>query len=102
MLTGRRSSWAASAVARLDEIGDESVDESHGYGDEAMADLVRQELREDAATTDLEIRVVVRDGVVHLHGTVTDLDDADAAEEVASRIPGVREVSEELDVLTAD
>jgi len=46
--------------------------------------------------------VVVRDGVVHLHGTVTDLDDADAAEEVASRIPGVREVREELDVLTAD
>jgi osmotically-inducible protein OsmY len=85
-----------------DEVGDTAEDESHGYGDEALADLIRQELREDAATTDLQIRVLVRNGVVHLHGSVPDLDDADAAEEVASRVPGVREVREELDVLTAD
>ena len=68
------------------------------FGDEAIADAVREALRADAATTDLEIRVVVRDRVVHLHGAVPLLDDADAAEDVASRVAGVREVLEELDV----
>lgn len=67
-------------------------------GDEAIADAVRQELAEDAATTDLNIVVAVRNGVVHLRGQVSDLDDVDNAEEVASRVPGVREVVEELEV----
>jgi osmotically-inducible protein OsmY len=68
-------------------------------GDEALADAVRRELAEDAATTDLTITVVVRNGVVHLRGAVPDLDDADNAEAVAARVPGVVEVLEELDVL---
>jgi osmotically-inducible protein OsmY len=68
-------------------------------GDEALADAVRRELAEDAATTDLTITVVVRNGVVHLLGAVPDLDDADNAEAVAARVPGVVEVLEELDVL---
>jgi osmotically-inducible protein OsmY len=67
-------------------------------GDEALADAVRRELAEDAATTDLEIVVAVRNGVAHLRGLVPDLDDADNAESVASRVPGIREVVEELDV----
>ena len=70
----------------------------HAYGDEAIADAVRRELREDAATTELHIRVAVRNGVVHLHGTVPGPEDADAAEEVASRVTGVREVVEGLNV----
>ncbi len=41
---------------------------------------------------------MVRNGVVHLRGRVADLDDADNAEAVASRVPGIREVVEELDV----
>lgn len=67
-------------------------------GDEAIADAVRRELREDAATTDLEIDVSVEHGVVRLRGTVPYLDDADNAEAVAARVPGVREVIEELEV----
>jgi osmotically-inducible protein OsmY len=67
-------------------------------GDEALADAVRRELAEDSATTDLTIFVAVRNGVVHLRGRVEDLDDADNAESVASRVPGIREVVEELDV----
>ena len=67
-------------------------------GDEALADAVRRELAEDAATTDLEIVVAVRNGVAHLRGRVTDLDDADNAEAVAARVPGIREVVEELEV----
>lgn len=72
--------------------------EDHQPGDEAIADAVRRELREDAETTDLPIRVVVVNGVVHLHGKVSSLEDAEAAEDVASRVPGVREVLEELEL----
>lgn len=68
-------------------------------GDEEIADDVRRELGEDAATTDLhEVRVWVRDGVVYLRGRVGSLVDAEAAEEVAARVPGVEEVREELEV----
>lgn len=68
-------------------------------GDEAIAAAVRRELSEDAATTHLDdIRVAVRNKVVFLRGRVGDLDDAENAEEVAARIPGVEEVREELEV----
>jgi osmotically-inducible protein OsmY len=67
-------------------------------GDEALADAVRRELAEDSATTDLNIFVAVRNGVAHLRGVVPDLDDADNAESVAARVPGIREVVEELEV----
>ena len=65
-------------------------------GDEALADAIRRELREDALTTDLTVRVTVRRGVAYLRGTVPGLDDAENAEEVAGRVPGVREVVERL------
>jgi hypothetical protein len=67
-------------------------------GDEALADAVRRELREDALTTDLAINVIVRRGVVRLRGTVPTLEDAEHAGEVAGRLPGVAEVVEELEV----
>ena len=72
--------------------------EDNQPGDEALADAIRQELREDAATADLSILVAVRRGVAHLRGQVPGPEDAENAEEVASRVPGVREVVEELDV----
>jgi hypothetical protein len=67
-------------------------------GDEAIADAVRDALRQDAATTDLEIHVAVSGGVVRLRGTVADLEDADNAEAVAARVEGVVEVQEQLNV----
>jgi osmotically-inducible protein OsmY len=70
-------------------------------GDEALTDAVRRELREDAATTALELRVVVREGRVRLRGQVADMVDAENAEAVAARVPGVLEVIEELDVQSA-
>ena len=85
----------------LDSIDDVPVERSamdRAPGDEALADAVRRELSEDAATTDLNIVVAVRNGVAHLRGDVPDLDDAENAEAVAARVPGVREVVEELDV----
>jgi osmotically-inducible protein OsmY len=69
-------------------------------GDEAIADAIRQELREDATTTDLRIRVLVRNGVARLRGHVPGSEDAENAEDVASRVPGVVEVVDELEVDT--
>jgi osmotically-inducible protein OsmY len=65
-------------------------------GDEAIRDAVLRELREDSATTALEIEVSVFRGIVTLTGRVDDLEDAESAEEVAGRVPGVVEVIEEL------
>jgi len=67
-------------------------------GDEALTDAVLRELREDAATTDLHLHVVVRNGVAHLRGVVAGLEDAENAEAVAARIPGIVEVVEETTV----
>lgn len=69
-----------------------------GPGDEALADAIRRELCEDSATADLAVEVRVEEGVAYLSGQVSDIDDVENAEEVAGRIPGVREVVEELEV----
>jgi hyperosmotically inducible protein len=69
-------------------------------GDEAIADTIRQELAEDATTTALHVEVEVRQGTAFLRGEVEGLEDADNAEAVASRVPGVREVREQLRVRT--
>ena len=67
-------------------------------GDEAIRDAVLRELREDSATTDLEIEVDVEGGRVVLLGRVPYVEDVESAEEVAARVPGVGEVEERLDV----
>jgi osmotically-inducible protein OsmY len=82
--------------------GDSVTVETSSLGDRlsdgSIAAAIRQELREDASTTDLEIHVSVEGGVAELRGTVTSLDDAENAEAVASRVPGVVEVKENLKV----
>jgi hypothetical protein len=70
------------------------------YGDEEITSMVRRELREDAATTDFDIEVETRSGVVFLRGGVETLDDAENVEAVASRVPGVVDVREELEVIS--
>lgn len=67
-------------------------------GDEDIREQVVKALRSDAATIDLVIDVIVRNGVVRLRGRVPTLDDAESAEEVAARVPTVLEVIEELEV----
>jgi hypothetical protein len=71
---------------------------SGGTPDEALADLVRRELVEDAATTDLEVDVEVEDGIAYLRGRVDDLVDSDNALAVAGRVPGVVDVVDELTI----
>jgi osmotically-inducible protein OsmY len=72
--------------------------ETRGPGDEAIADAVRRELSEDAATTDLDVDVDVDDGIVRLSGRVPELVDAENAESVAGRVSGVDQVIDDLEV----
>ncbi len=87
--------WAPSADSDQ-EVAASAEDTQPG--DEALAEAITRELREDAATTELRIHVRVERGVAFLYGRVPDLADAENAEAVASRVPGVREVVELLDV----
>jgi hypothetical protein len=87
--------WSPDSMADQ-EIPASTLDNQPG--DEALADAITRELREDASTTQLTIDVQVDRGVARLRGRVTDLTDAENAESVASRVPGVRDVIEELDV----
>lgn len=86
------------STSSMDEIEVERSALDGAYGDEAIRDAVLRELREDAATTDLELDVEVSEGRVSLRGTVPLLEAAESAEEVAARVPGVVEVEELLEV----
>jgi len=82
-----------------DEYPDQSATTALGDappGDEDLREEVVAALQADAATTELVIEVEVRNGTVYLRGEVQTLDDSELAEEVASRVPGVRAVVEEL------
>ena len=67
-------------------------------GDDQIHAAVVRELREDAMTTDLDLRVDVREGTVYLRGRVPTLDDSEAALEVASRVEGVGNVKDMIEV----
>jgi osmotically-inducible protein OsmY len=66
--------------------------------DRLLAQTIRRQLKADAATCDLLVRVSVRRGVVHCHACVANLADAENMEAVMQRIPGVRGLVEELDL----
>ena len=68
------------------------------FGDEALTEAILQELHADAATSGLDVDVVVKHRVAHLRGSVTDVEDAENAEEVASRLPQLVEVIDELEL----
>ncbi len=84
------------AASSDDEIEVRHSAEDARPGDEALAEAIQQELREDALTTDLSIEVEVREGVARLRGRVPDLTDAENVEEVANRVPGVYAVIDDL------
>ncbi len=68
-------------------------------GDDEITERVRDLLRTDAATSALNnLHVHTVDGVVYLRGRVQSLDDTDLAAEIASRIPGVVDVVDEMTV----
>jgi hypothetical protein len=96
---GRDNARLPGAPRDGDEDEDDSYETRHGppTDSEITARVVRL-LRSDAATSMLRIHVATESGVVTLTGEVQTLDDTDNAAEVASRVPGVVDVVEELDV----
>jgi osmotically-inducible protein OsmY len=103
----------SSDVEQLNVIGgfqatsmDPENDEGQGvappadqFDDDELAENILRELRQDAMTTELLVRVTVKRGVATLTGEVPSLDDAEQAEAVAARVPGVQNVREELRVI---
>ena len=71
-------------------------------GDADITEAVVRELREDALTTDMVLQADTQRGVVYLRGTVETMEDAENAEAVARRVEGVRDVDEQLTVLTVE
>ncbi|ACZ41921.1 transport-associated [Thermobaculum terrenum ATCC BAA-798] len=81
-------------------LSDYDEDQILEVPDDELTQRVIDTLRRDATTADLDIDVYARDGVVILRGRVPTIMDAENAESVASNVPGVIEVREELEVDT--
>ncbi|MBX6341897.1 MAG: BON domain-containing protein [Thermomicrobiaceae bacterium] len=74
------------------------TDRYRSRDDDDIREDVLRELREDAMTSELDLDVTVVNGVVYLRGTVPGVDDAENAESVAWRVPGVVDVQDLTDV----
>jgi len=96
---GSRRVIGGYEITSLDDQPETEVSTLDGRpGDDEIATAVLRELKEDATTSDLDIHVTVRNGVVHLRGSVPTIDDAENAETVASRVAGLAGVTEMLEV----
>jgi osmotically-inducible protein OsmY len=90
------------AGVNLDSLSDLGAGEPVETSESAsarLAETVKRALEENALTTGQGIEVEVVNGVARLHGRVAYLEDAEAAETVASAVPGIRYVQDELDIL---
>lgn len=77
--------------------GDDEAEAAIVPDDELRLDVL-EALATDALTSSLQIQVLAANGVVTLRGTVEHLLDAESAESVAGRVPGVLDVREELQI----
>ncbi|MGA7672106.1 MAG: BON domain-containing protein [Nitrolancea sp.] len=100
--------FQSEATDDTDEEEEEAFEDSVAFDaetrvidrdDDDIQEDVLRELREDAETTTLNLDVRVVRGVVFLRGKVQSIDDAENAESVASRIPGVVSVEDRTDVV---
>src|SRR4051812_47306715 len=87
------------STSSMDEIEVERSSDGR-LGESAIEEAILRELREDAATNGLEIEVTFRRGIARLRGRVDDVLDVENASEVTSRVPGVIDVLDELEVST--
>ncbi|MDQ3855286.1 MAG: BON domain-containing protein, partial [Chloroflexota bacterium] len=92
------ASMAGSVLVTDDDFDAAEDQPAVPVGDDELAGAVELALNADAQTNGLDIQVLVANGVVTLRGTVRSLDDVEAAEEVAARVEGVVDVTEELAV----
>jgi hypothetical protein len=96
----RRGRDGAEVTGAVEEIDEEIYDETDDTSltDDEISARVRRALRMDAATSMLHILVNTEDGVVTLRGRVQTYEDTDNAIDVASRVPNVVDVIDEIDV----
>ena len=85
------------STSAMDEVEVERSSDGR-LGDLAIEEAIRRELQEDASTNGLELEVAVRRGIARLRGRVDDVLDVENASEVASRVPGVLDVLDEIEV----
>ena len=71
-------------------------EETRSKSDEALALAVSHELAADRRVNTMQIKVAVRQGVVTLTGSAHDDEAKQAAENGVRRVPGVKEVRNEL------
>ncbi len=95
------SGFGSSALDEPYDVDHMSTLES---GDDTMGELIREAIRADAATSRYadEVAIGTRGGVVALRGIVDDVEDTDNLIEVVSRVNGVVEVIDELEVRALD
>ena len=70
--------------------------------DTTIADSVRDRLFDDAGIPDTYITVSTKNGVVYLHGSVATSVERDAAVAIASKVPGVVNVVDSLEINGAE
>lgn len=99
--------FQSEATDDTEEVGGVAFDESVSVNnetrlierdDDEMREDVLRALQEDSETTSLVLDVDVLRGVVYLRGNVQSIDDAENAESVASRVPGVVRVEDRTNV----
>jgi hypothetical protein len=89
----------APAVEKLDPVVVTEKKSASAVADEKLAKQVQQALRDDPVCYDYHIKVVVKDGVVVLTGFVTDATDMSDAIRISGKIPGVRRVTNTLELV---
>ena len=80
---------------------DRSQSQTRQKSDELLATAVHDSLAKDARVNSMQVRVSAHEGIVQLSGTVLRDGDRDAAEHIARRVAGVRDVTNKI-VVSAD
>ena len=94
----RRGGESTEVTGAIDDLDEDYFEAEAPLSDDEITVRVRRALRTDAATSMLRVLVSTEDGVVTLRGQVQTYDDSDNAIDVASRIPNVIDVVDELDI----
>jgi hyperosmotically inducible protein len=85
-----------SPAANPNKAEDRFQSENRPKSDEMLATAVHDGLAHDSRVNSMQVRVSAREGVVRLSGTVPRQADRDAAEDVARKVAGVRDVNNDI------
>jgi hypothetical protein len=95
-------------VARADNLpkGPDTVtvtaDRTHQIADEQLAQDVKTALRSDPIVDDNHVTITVKNGVVTMQGFVQDAWDLSALRRVAKKVPGVKRIVNDVELVLND